>query len=90
MFLIDDVLLRAVGVSIPGYDLMWTLERIGELAHRTMRDQIRDRIKENAMLFELGERSLEEFNARNRTLVCQMRATERRMQGSDTIIKTMG
>ena len=90
MFLIDDILLRAAGVSIPGYDLIWTLERINEFACRTMRDQIRDGIKENAMLFELGERSLEEFNARNRTLVCQMRATERRMQGSDTIIKTMG
>jgi len=90
MFLIDDILLRAAGVSIPGYDLIWTLERIDEFACRTMGDQIRDRIKENAMLFELGERSLKEFNARNRTLVCQMRAIERRMQGSDTIIKTMG
>ena len=32
MFFIDDLLLRSLGISLPGLDMIWTLEQIQKFA----------------------------------------------------------
>jgi len=63
MFIVDDILLRTVGVSVPPFDLIWLFERIGEHAHMQLHDPIKimDAMKENRMLYEIGEKSKTEY-----------------------------
>jgi hypothetical protein len=64
-FLIDDILLRALGISLPPFDLLWLMETItnyGEDARREeIQRRINDKIKENRLLYELGEITREEY-----------------------------
>lgn len=57
MIIIDDLLLRAVGISIPPFDMLWILEIIRDFAEQQRFNlaEIEDKLKENRMLFELGE-----------------------------------
>lgn len=63
MFIVDDVILRSLGVSIPPFDLIWIFEQIRGFAYKEMYDpeRIKDRIKENRMLYEFGEISKKEY-----------------------------
>jgi len=36
LFVIDDFLLRSIGISVPGLDLIWTLEQIRGYAQREL------------------------------------------------------
>jgi hypothetical protein len=71
-FLIDDILLRTLGISVPPFDALWLLETITDYVedarHEEIQRRINDRIKENRLLFELGEIGKEEYESKNREL----------------------
>jgi len=79
MLIIDDVILRMLGISIPVFDLLWTLEQIQSYAFREAYnpEKIRNRIKENRLLFEFGELSRDEYERTNSDLMHQLRIAER-------------
>lgn len=78
-FLIDDLILRIFGISIPPFDLIWLLEQIRDLAIRDMYDpeKISDRIKENSILYELGEISKEEYEQSRDELMEKLKLAQR-------------
>jgi hypothetical protein len=77
MFLIDDILLRTLGFSIPGLDMFWLFEQILYFSRKEMYDQIKDRLKENRMLYELGEISDDDYTKINAKLVRQLKLAEK-------------
>ncbi len=79
MFIIDDLLLRQVGVTIPGLDLIWTLEQIKDFAYRELYnpEKIKTGIKENRLLFELGEITMDEYERINAKLLQELKLAER-------------
>ncbi|MCQ8902533.1 MAG: gas vesicle protein GvpG [Methanothrix sp.] len=78
MFVIDDLLLRSVGISVPGLDLIWTLEQIRGYAQRELYnpERIRNQIKEIRLLYEFGELSHEEYLERTEQLMQRLRIAE--------------
>ncbi|MFH1774934.1 MAG: gas vesicle protein GvpG [Methanobacteriota archaeon] len=79
MFLIDDVFLRALGISIPGLDLIWLMELLRDFAYKEMYnpEKIKDQIKENRMLYEFGEITEEEYERTNAELMQKLKLAER-------------
>ena len=77
MFLIDDILLRTLGFSIPGLDMFWLFEQILYFTRKEMYDQIKDKLKENRMLYELGEISDDDYTKINVYLVRQLKLAEK-------------
>jgi len=77
MFLIDDILLRSLGISIPGLDMFWLFEQILYFTRKEMYDQIKDKLKENRMLYELGEISDDDYMRINAKLVRQLKLAEK-------------
>lgn len=63
MFIIDDIVLRSIGISIPGLDMIWTLEQIQKYALKGYYnpEKIRDQIKETRLLYEFGEIDRQEY-----------------------------
>jgi len=63
VFILDDIVLRSLGISILPFDTIALIELIRDFAYKEAYDpeKIKDRIKENRLLFELGERSEEEY-----------------------------
>lgn len=78
MFIIDDILLRQMGISMPGLDLIWTIEQIRDFAHREMYnpEKIKNSIKENRLLFELGEIARDEYEKTNAELLQELKHAE--------------
>ncbi len=78
MFIIDDILLRQMGITIPGLDLIWTLEQIRDFAHRELYnpEKIKNSIKENRLLFELGEMTIDEYEKTNAELLQELKLAE--------------
>ena len=76
-FLIDDILLRTLGISIPPFDTLWLLETITnyveDARHEEIQRRINDKIKENRLLYELGEITKEEYENKNRELNQQLK-----------------
>lgn len=79
MFIIDDLLLDQFGIRIPGLNLIWTLEQIRDFALREMYDpeKVKSNIKENRMLFELGEMTTDEYEKTNAKLLQELKLAER-------------
>jgi len=79
MLIIDDVILRMLGISLPVLDLLWTLEQIQNYAYRETYnpEKIRNRIKENRLLFEFEELSREEYERANIDLMHLLKMAER-------------
>ncbi|MCC4769478.1 hypothetical protein FXV91_04485 [Methanosarcina sp. DH2] len=79
MFLLDDLILRALGISIPGLDLIYTLEIIKNLAYKELYnpEKVKNEIKENQMLYEFGEVPREEFEETKSRLMEQLKFAER-------------
>lgn len=65
MLFIDDLLLRAIGISLGPLDLIYILEVIGDYARDQFVEEnmktLRDRLKENRLLFELQEIPANEY-----------------------------
>ena len=57
MFIIDDVILRTLGFSLQPFDMIWLLELMRDYGLKERYDfkKINNQIKENRLLFELGE-----------------------------------
>lgn len=71
MFIIDDLLLRTLGISIPPFDMIWVLETIRDFAQQQQFNlaEIEDKLKENRMLFEFGEIKKEEYEKIKKMLI---------------------
>jgi hypothetical protein len=79
MFIIDDILLRALGITIPGLSLIWTLEQIRDMAYKELYnpEKIKNRIKENRLLFEFGELTSGEYEKNNAKLLHELKLAQR-------------
>jgi hypothetical protein len=79
-FLIDDILLRTLGLSIPPFDMLWLLETITDYAESARQEEnqqkINRKIKENRLLYELGEITKEEYERRSRELNQQLKTSK--------------
>jgi hypothetical protein len=71
MFFIDDILLRSLGVSLPGLDMIWTLEQIQKFAYKSLYNpnKIKNQIKETRLLYEFGELTRQEYEIQNKELM---------------------
>jgi hypothetical protein len=71
-FFIDDIFLRMLGLSIPPFDMIWLMETITDYADgervKENQQKINNKIRENRLLYELGEITKEEYNLRNKEL----------------------
>ncbi len=69
MFILDDLLLRSLGVSIPAFDLLYILETIGEYGRGVYIEEqlkkLRAKLKENRLFYELGEIGYKEYKKAN-------------------------
>ena len=71
MFIIDDLVLRSIGISVPGLDMIWTLEQIQKYTLKGYYnpEKIRDQIKETRLLYEFGEIDRQEYEQMNSRLL---------------------
>ena len=78
-FIIDDIFLRMLGISIPPFDMIWLIETIRDTAIREAYDpeKIGDAIKENQMLYELGEIKKEEYERKHAELTEMLKLAQR-------------
>jgi hypothetical protein len=78
-FLFDDIVLKGLGLEMPGVSLLWAFEQLRDYAFKELYDpdKIRDQIKENRMLFEFGERTTEEYAAMNAELHRKLKLAHR-------------
>jgi uncharacterized membrane protein len=71
-FLIDDIFLRMLGISLPPFDMIWLMETIldyvEDIREKESHEKITNKIKENRLLYELGEITKEEYEKRNEEL----------------------
>jgi transcription elongation GreA/GreB family factor len=60
------------GFSLPPFDMIWLMETISDHANKTWvkenQQRINNKIRENRLLFELGEITREEYDKRNKVL----------------------
>jgi len=79
MFIVDDILLRQISVSIPGLDLLWTIEQIRNFAYKEFYnpEKIKNNIKENRLLYEFGEVERDEYERTNNELLRKLRMAEK-------------
>lgn len=71
MFFIDDLVLRTLGINLPGLDMIWTLEQIHKFALKGYfnPEKIKNQIKETRLLYEFGELDRQEYEQKNRELL---------------------
>jgi hypothetical protein len=71
MFFIDDLVLRTLGINLPGLDMIWTLEQIHKFALKGYfnPEKIKNQIKETRLLYEFGELDRQEYERKNRELL---------------------
>ncbi|NPV63353.1 MAG: hypothetical protein HPY61_12145 [Methanotrichaceae archaeon] len=79
MFFVDDLLLRSVGLSLPGLDMIWTLEQVHKFALKELYnpEKIKARIKETRLLYEFGEISRAEYERTNSMLINKLKLAEK-------------
>ena len=64
MILIDDLILKLFGLSLKPFDLIWIMELMKDYALKEKYNlkKINNQIKENSLLFEIGEINEEEYD----------------------------
>ena len=71
-FFVDDLFLRMFGLSLPPLDMIWLMETITDYVNEgwTQENQrkINKELRENRLLYELGEIAEEEYEKRNSEL----------------------
>lgn len=79
MFFIDDMLLRSLGINLPGLDMIWTVEQIQKFALKGYYnpEKIKDQIKETRLLYEFGELDRQEYEQKNSDLMHKLEMCER-------------
>lgn len=80
-FFIDDIFLRMFGISILPFDMIWLMETIRDYVEDVRRQEtqqkINNKIKENRLLYELGEITKAEYERRNGKLNHQRQMNNR-------------
>ena len=78
MFLIDDLVLRAVGISLKPFVMIWMLELLRNYALQEKYNiqKIDNQIKEKRLLFEIGEITREEYEEENKLLLEERQKAE--------------
>jgi 2-methylisocitrate lyase-like PEP mutase family enzyme len=70
-----------LGVSIPPFDMIWLMETIRDHVENVRQEEnqqkISNKIKENRLLYELGEITKEEYEKRNGELNNKLRMNNR-------------
>jgi hypothetical protein len=79
MFFLDDLILRSLGISLPGLDLIWTIEQVHKFAIKELYDpeKIKSEIKETRLLYEFGELTREEYEKKNSELMRKLKLAEK-------------
>ncbi|MGA9099076.1 MAG: gas vesicle protein GvpG [Methanotrichaceae archaeon] len=79
MFFVDDLLLRSLGISVPGLDLIWTVEQIQKFARKELYnpEKIKNQLKENRLLYEFGELTREDYEKKNSELMRKLKLAEK-------------
>jgi hypothetical protein len=79
MFILDDIILRSVGISIPSFDMIWTIEQIYKFAYKELynSEKIKGQIKENRLLFEFGEITREDYEKNNSGLMNKLQLAQK-------------
>ena len=71
-FFIDDIFLRMVGFSLPPFDMIWLMETItghvNDVLVKENQRKINNQMRENRLLYELGEITKKEYDVRNTEL----------------------
>ncbi|MBU3907022.1 MAG: gas vesicle protein GvpG [Nanoarchaeota archaeon] len=82
MILIDDLLLRTLGLSLKPFDLIWIMELMKDYALKEKYNmkKITAQIKENNLLFEIGEISEEEYNEQKELLTERLTTAKQIME----------
>jgi hypothetical protein len=80
MFLLDDLLLKSIGIELPGLSLLWLIEQFRDMAMKELYDpeKIKAQITENRMLFEFGDITKKEYDAKFEKLSRALEIAERR------------
>jgi len=75
MFIVDDLLLRTLGLSLPGFDMIWMLEQVQKFAYKELYnpEKIKNQIKETRLLYEFREMAREEYERKNSELMDKLR-----------------
>lgn len=80
-FIVDDLFLRMFGISIPPFDMLWLMETITDYVEDARQEEnqqkITDKIKENRLLYELGEITKAEYEKRSEELNRKLRMNTR-------------
>lgn len=89
MFLIDDLILRAFGLSMKPFDMIWILELLRNYALQEKYNlkRIGDQIKENRLLFEIGEITEKEYKKEHQLLLEERKKAEEVMASLSEDIK---
>lgn len=81
MIFLDDILLRAIGISVPPFDMIWLMETIDEYARGVFGEETKKQItrilKENRLLYELKEITQEEYENKNNELNRKLKEVEK-------------
>lgn len=89
MFFIDDLLLMALGISLKPFDVIWLLELIRDYALKEKYNigKINNKIKENRLLFEIGEITEEEYKKGHELLLEELERANEIMENLSQDIK---
>jgi len=89
MFFIDDLLLRATGISLKPFDMIWMLELMRDysLKEKYNLKRINNQIKGNRLLFEIGEICEEEYKEKHERLLEELDKAKEIMENLSTDIR---
>lgn len=79
MIIIDDVLINTLGATLKPFDMIWLLEVVRDYAlkEKYNLEKINNDIKENRLIFELGELSEEEYKEKHELLLEKRETTKK-------------
>jgi len=79
MLIIDDLLLSTLGATLKPFDMIWLLEVMRDYALKETYnlEKINNEIKENRLLFEIGEMSEEDYKEKHESLLEKRETTKK-------------
>jgi len=81
IFFVDDAFLRMLGISLAPFDMIWLMETLEDYARELLKEEtqkeISNSLKENRLLYELGEITREEYEQRNKELNQKLKKIEK-------------
>lgn len=82
MFIIDDLILRAFGLSMKPFDMIWLMELMRDYALKEKYNikRINNQIKENRLLFEIGEIAEKEYREKHELLLEELEKAKEIME----------